>query len=66
MVKISHKGYKNVLLKKNCLRHSMNRIQSKNHRIETCEILWNQTFLSCFGGNIYILHNGYDVQAFGS
>ena len=27
--------YKNVLLNNKCLRHSVNRIQSKNHRIGT-------------------------------
>ena len=32
---ISHNKYKNVLLSKKCLRHSMNRIQSKDHKIGT-------------------------------
>ena len=32
---ISHNKYKNVLLNKKCLRHSMNRILSKTYRIET-------------------------------
>ena len=35
---ISHKEYKDVLWNSKCIRHSMNRIQSKNHRIKTCEI----------------------------
>ena len=35
---ISHDEYKNFLLNKKCLRHLMNRIQSKNHRIGTYEI----------------------------
>ena len=30
---ISHNEYEDVLLKNKCLRHSMNRIQSKDHRI---------------------------------
>ena len=30
--------YKGVLLNNKCLRHSMNRIQSKSHRIGTYEI----------------------------
>ena len=30
---ISHNKYKDILLNKKCLRHSMNRIQSKDHRI---------------------------------
>ena len=43
---ISHNKYKNVLLNKNCLRHLMNRIQSKNHGIGTYEI--NKISFSCF------------------
>ena len=34
---IAHNEYKEVLLKKKCLRHSMNIIQSKDHRIGTYE-----------------------------
>ena len=34
----SHNEYEDVLLKKKCLRHSINRIQSKDHRIGTYEI----------------------------
>ena len=32
---ISHNEYKDVLLNKKCLRHSMNRIQSNDHKIGT-------------------------------
>ena len=32
---LSHNKYKDVLLNKNCLGHSMNRIQSEDHRIGT-------------------------------
>ena len=32
---ISHNEHKDFLLKIKCLRYSMNRIQSKNHRIGT-------------------------------
>ena len=49
---ISHNEYKDVLLNKKCLRYSMNRIQSKNHKIGTYEI--NMISLSCFGDKIYI------------
>ena len=35
VVTLSHNKYKDVLLNKNCLGHSMNRIQSKDHRIGT-------------------------------
>ena len=43
---ISHNEYKDVLLNKKCLRHSMNRIQSKDHKIGTYEI--NKISLSLF------------------
>ena len=33
VAKINHNEYKDVLLNKNSLRHSMKRIQSKNHKI---------------------------------
>ena len=49
---ISHNEYKDVLLNKKSLRHSMNRIQSKDHRIETYEI--NKISLSCFDDKIYL------------
>ena len=47
---ISHNEYKDVLLNKKCLRHSMNRIQSKDHRIRTYEI--NEISLPCFDDKI--------------
>ena len=47
---ISHNEYKDVLLNKKCLRHSMNRIQSKDHRIRTYEI--NKISLPCFDDKI--------------
>ena len=37
VAKIGHNEYKDVMLNNKCIRHSMNRIQSKNHRIETSE-----------------------------
>ena len=43
---ISHNEYKDILLNKKCLRHLMNRIQSKDHRIGTYEI--NNVSLPCF------------------
>ena len=59
----SHNEYKDVLLNKKCLRHSMNRIQSKHHKIGTYEI--NKISLSCFDDKIYIQNNGYDGLALG-
>ena len=44
--KIGHNWYKDVLLNKRCLKNSVNRIQSKHHRIGTYRI--NKIFLSCF------------------
>ena len=46
---ISHNEYK-VLLNKKCLRHSMNKIQSKSHRIETYGI--NKIYLFCVNDKI--------------
>ena len=60
---ISHNEYKDVLLNKKCLRHSMNRIQSKDHRIGTYEI--NKISLSYFDDKIYIQNNGFDGLALG-
>ena len=61
--RISHSEYEDVLLNNKFLRHSMNRIQSKNHRIETYEI--NRISFSCFDNKIHILKNGYDGLALG-
>ena len=58
---ISNNEYKDVLLNNKCLRHSMNRIQSKNHKIKTSE-----TSLSSFDDKTHILNNGYDGLALGS
>ena len=60
---ISHNEYQDVLLNKKCLRHSMNRIQSKDHRIGTYEI--SKISLSCFDDKIYIQNNGWDELACG-
>ena len=60
---ISHNEYKDVLLNNKCLRHSMNRIQIKDHRIETCEI--NKISLSCFDDKMHIQSNRYDGLALG-
>ena len=55
---ISRSEDKDALLNKKCLRHSMNRIQSKDHRIGTYEI--TKISLSRFYDKIHILNNGYD------
>ena len=38
VARTSHNEYKEVLLNNECIRHSMNRIQSKDHRIGIYEI----------------------------
>ena len=54
---------KDVLLKNKYLRHSINIIQSNDHRIETDGI--NKTEFSWFDDKIYIQHCGYDGLALG-
>ena len=58
---IGYNVYKDVLLNKKCLRHSMNRIQSKGHKIGTYEI--NKISLFCFYDKIYIQNNECDGLA---
>ena len=60
---IGQNEYKDVLLNNKCIRHSMNRIKSKDHRIGTYER--NKISLSCFDDKIYIKNNGYDGLALG-
>ena len=59
----SHYEYKDAFLNNKCLRHSMNIIQSKDHRIGTYEI--NKIWLFCFDDNIYIQNNGYNGLTLG-
>ena len=60
---ISHNEYKDALLNNKCIRHSMNRIQCKDHRIGKYKI--NKISLSCFDDKTYIQNNGYDGLALG-
>ena len=59
--KKSHNKYKDFLLNKKCLRHSMNKIQSRNHKIGTREIS-----LPCFDDEIYIIDNETDELTLGT
>ena len=43
---INHNEYKDLLLNNKCIKHSMNRIQNKGHRLEAYET--NKISLSCF------------------
>ena len=60
---ISHNEYKDILLNKKYLRHLMNRIQSKDHKIGTYEI--KKIYLTCLDDKIYILNNGFDGLVLG-
>ena len=60
---INHNKCKDVVLNKKCLRHLMNKIQRKDHRIGTYEM--NNISLSCFDDKIYIQNNGCDGLALG-
>ena len=62
-VTINHNEYRYVLLNNKFTRQSINRIQSKDHRIGTYEI--NKISLSCFDNKIYIQNNGCDGLALG-
>ena len=58
---ISRNEYKDFLLLNKCIRHSVNRIQSKDHKIGTYKV--NKVLLSCFDDKLYIQNNGYDELA---
>ena len=58
---MSHNEYKDVLLSKKCLTRSINRIQSKDHKMGTYKII--KISFSCFDNKIYIQNNGYDGLA---
>ena len=60
---VSCNKYKDVLLNNEWIRHSINRIQSNDHRMGTYEI--QKIFLFCFDDKIYIQNNGYNRLALG-
>ena len=60
---ISHNEYKNILSNKKCIRHTMDRIQSKYNRVGTYEV--NKILLFWFDDKIYIQNNGYGGLALG-
>ena len=60
---ISHNEYKDILLNNKCIRHSMNRIQGKDHRIGTYKI--SNISLSCFNDKIDIQNNECDGLGLG-
>ena len=54
--------FKDTLLNKKVVRHKMKRIQSKKHKIETCEI--NNISLSCFDYKRFVLDYGINRLAY--
>ena len=62
-VTISYNKDNDILLNKKWFRNSMNKIQSKDHRIEKHET--NKISLSCFDNKTYIQNNAYDELAHG-
>ena len=60
---ITHIKSKDVLLNSKCLSRSLNRIQSKDHKIGLFEV--NKILLLCFVDKIYFQNNGYDTLALG-
>ena len=58
---ISHNKYTDVLLNKKCLRHSMDSIQTKYHKIGTYKT--SKISLSSFDDKIYIQNNRCDRLA---
>ena len=60
--RVCYNEQKDVLFNNKLLKHSMDRIQSKN-KVETCEI--NKKSLSWFDDKMYILNTEYDGLALG-
>ena len=50
---ISRSEYKDVLLHNKCLSHSMNRLQSKNHKKGAYEL--KRIYLLCFDDKIHMM-----------
>ena len=48
-----------VLFNKKVIRHKMNRIQAKKHKIRTCEI--DKISLSCFDDKKYVLDDCVNI-----
>ena len=63
VVTISHNECINVMLDDKCVRHTKNRIQSKDWRIGTYEI--KKISLFGFDDKIYIRNNGHNGLALG-
>ena len=53
--------FKDVLFNEKVIRHKMKRIQSKKHKLGTCEI--NKISLSCFDDKRYVFDDGIRTLA---
>ena len=60
--KIKHKEFTNVLFNRKVIRHNMNRIESKLHKIVIYNIY--KVSLSCFDDKRYVLDNGVNTLAY--
>ena len=62
--KLTHDNFKNVIAKKDRMRHKMNTIRSTKHIIGTYEI--QKVTLSCFDDKRYLLDDGVSSYAYGN
>ena len=60
--KIRHKEFVDALFNRKVIRHSVNRIQSKLHRVGTCDVY--KISLSCFDDKRYVLDDGINTLAY--
>ena len=60
---IHHENYKDVLLNKKQLRHTMKTIRSEKHQLGSYEI--NKVSLSCYDDKRYLLEDGIKSYAYG-
>ena len=60
--KIKHKEFTNILFNRKVIRHNMNRIESKLHKIGPYNIY--KVSLSCFDDKRYVLDNGVNTLAY--
>ena len=60
--KIRHKEFVDVLFNEKVIRHDMERIQSKLHRVGTYDVC--RISLSCFDDKRYVLYDGINTLAY--
>jgi hypothetical protein len=62
--KLTHDNFKNIIAKKDRMRHKMNTIRTTKHIIGTYEI--QKVALSCFDDKRYLLNDGVTSYAYGN